>query len=107
MRCAASWHGLVWSQGAADAQVQAILRAAELVDAQLVTSGSYELWLHDPKDHPIMATALIGGVDYLVTANTRDFPPKKRFAGITVRHTGRVSKHSRIGFLLSLCRGVV
>ncbi|MFM7583091.1 MAG: hypothetical protein ACKO9F_10310, partial [Caldilinea sp.] len=53
-------------------------------DAQLLTSGSYELWLHDPKDHPIMATALISGVDYLVTANTRDFPPKKRFAGITV-----------------------
>jgi predicted nucleic acid-binding protein len=75
---------LGWSQGAADAQVQAILRVAELVDAQLVTSGSYELWLHDPKDHPIMATALIGGVDYLVTANTRDFPPKQRFAGITV-----------------------
>ncbi|MFM7174855.1 MAG: putative toxin-antitoxin system toxin component, PIN family [Caldilinea sp.] len=75
---------LGWSQGAADAQVQAILRVAELVDAQLLTSGSYELWLHDPKDHPIMATALISGVDYLVTANTRDFPPKKRFAGITV-----------------------
>lgn len=41
---------LGWSQGAADAQVQAILRVAELVDAQLLTSGSYELWLHDPKD---------------------------------------------------------
>jgi len=40
--------------------------------------------LHDPNDHPIMATALIGGVDYLVTANTRDFPPKQRFAGIPV-----------------------
>lgn len=31
-----------------------------------------------------MATALIGGVDYLVTANKYDFPPKQRFAGITV-----------------------
>ncbi|MFN3981512.1 MAG: putative toxin-antitoxin system toxin component, PIN family [Caldilinea sp.] len=75
---------LGWSQGAAHALVQATLRVAELVDAQQVTSGSYELWLHDPKDHPIMATALIGGVNYLVTANTHDFPPKQRFAGITV-----------------------
>jgi len=75
---------LGWSQTAAEAQVQTILRVAELVDAQLVTGGSYELWLHDPSDHPIMATALIGGVDYLVTANTRDFPPKQRFAGVTV-----------------------
>lgn len=64
--------------------MQTILRVAELVDAQLVTGGSYELWLHDPSDHPIMATALIGGVDYLVTANTQDFPPKQRFAGVTV-----------------------
>ena len=31
-----------------------------------------------------MATALAGRVDYLVTWNTKHFPPKKRFAGITI-----------------------
>ena len=59
-------------------------RIADLVDAHMVTGGNFDLWLNDPDDHPIMATALIGAVDYLVTNNTRDFPPKRQFAGITI-----------------------
>ena len=31
-----------------------------------------------------MATALAGRVDYLVTLNIHDFPPKKQFAGVTI-----------------------
>jgi predicted nucleic acid-binding protein len=49
-----------------------------------VTGGSYEEWLRDPDDHPIMATALAGQADYLVTWNVKDFPPKRRFAGVTI-----------------------
>jgi len=31
-----------------------------------------------------MATALAGRADYLVTQDVKDFPPKLRFAGITM-----------------------
>lgn len=54
------------------------------VDDQLITGGNYDEWLFDLDDHPIMATAIAGRVDYVVTSNTKDFPPKKRFANITV-----------------------
>lgn len=54
------------------------------VDYTMITGGNYDEWLKDLDDHPIMATALAGKVDYLVTQNTKDFPPKKRFAGITI-----------------------
>lgn len=54
------------------------------VEHQLITGGNYDVWLDDLEDHPIMATAIVGRVDYIVTSNTKDFPPKKRFAGITI-----------------------
>ena len=75
---------LAWGRTAAEAEIQAILSVAEFVDDQMITGGNYDLWLRDLADHPIMATALIGQVDYLVTQNLRDFPPKKRFAGTTI-----------------------
>jgi predicted nucleic acid-binding protein len=75
---------LGWGRAAAEAQIQALLLVAELVDERMITGGNFDLWLRDIDDHPIMATALSGKVDYLVTQNTRDFPPKLRFAGITI-----------------------
>lgn len=75
---------LGWGQAAADALLQVIRREAELVDERTITGGSYDLWLHDPKDHPIMATALAGRADYLVTQDQKDFPPKLRFASVTI-----------------------
>lgn len=59
-------------------------KLAVKVDDSEITGGNYDEWLHDVNDHLVMATAIAGRVDYLVTSNTRDFPPKMRFAGITV-----------------------
>jgi predicted nucleic acid-binding protein len=75
---------LGWSKAPSAALLHAINLVAEVVDEQSITGGSYDLWLHDPLDHPIMATALAGKADYLVTQNVRDFPPKLRFAGTTI-----------------------
>lgn len=73
-----------WSQGKTSELLGALSEVAELVDYRQITGGNYTVWLRDPDDHPIMATALAGQVDYLVTWNTRDFPPKLRFAGVTI-----------------------
>lgn len=73
-----------WSAANGTALVEAITALAEVVDYRQITGGNYDRWLRDPNDHPILATALAGQVDYLVTWNTRDFPPKRRFAGITI-----------------------
>ncbi len=75
---------LKWNPVNAAALLRAIDQMAERVDYQQITGGNYEEWLTDVDDHPIMATALMGRVDYIVTNNTKDFPPKKQFAGITV-----------------------
>ena len=73
-----------WSAPKAHELVATLVNLAEMVDYRRITGGNYDQWLRDPDDHPIMATALAGRVDYLVTWNTRDFPPKHRFAGITI-----------------------
>jgi predicted nucleic acid-binding protein len=73
-----------WSAPKARELVEALREMADMVDYRQVTGGSYEEWLRDPDDHPIMATALAGQADYLVTWNVKDFPPKRRFAGVTI-----------------------
>ena len=75
---------LNWKRENALLLAGAITRLAVRVDHNIITGGNYDEWLHDLDDHPIMATAIQGGVDYLVTNNTKDFPPKKQFAGIIV-----------------------
>lgn len=45
--------------------------------------GNYEDWLHDPDDWPLLATALAGHARYIVSENTRDFPPNGVFAGVS------------------------
>jgi len=56
---------------------------AELVDHRRYT-GPYPDWLQDPDDRPLLAAAMVAKADYLVTANTRDFPPGKCFGSLTV-----------------------
>lgn len=75
---------LQWNPMAAGEMETQLVQLAEMVDHEIVTGGNYDRWLHDPDDFPIMATALAGGADYIVTWNTRDFPPKQRFAGVTI-----------------------
>lgn len=73
-----------WGLPKAEALILALTELAENVDYRQITDGNYDTWLHDPDDHPILATALVGRADYLVTWNTKDFPPKQRFAGIVI-----------------------
>ena len=73
-----------WAKETARSYIEALSDLAEWCDYRQITGGSYEDWLADPDDHPIMATAIAGQVDYVVTWNTKDFPPKRRFAGITI-----------------------
>lgn len=56
---------------------------ASLVDHRCY-AGHYPDWLQDPDDYPLLAAALVAQADYLVTANTRDFPPGKRFGKLTI-----------------------
>jgi len=73
-----------WSLPKVTALIEALAELAEVVDYRQITGGNYDIWLRDLDDHPVMATALAGHVDHLVTWNTKDFPPKQHFAGITV-----------------------
>lgn len=73
-----------WQTRKANELLFLLKKLAIKVDDREITGGNYDEWLHDVNDHPVMATAIAGRVDYLVTSNTRDFPPKLRFAGITI-----------------------
>ena len=73
-----------WNPRNASAILNAMETLAETADHEQIVGGNYDVWLRDLDDHPVMATALAGEVDYLVTWNVKDFPPKKRFAGVTI-----------------------
>jgi predicted nucleic acid-binding protein len=73
-----------WGQRPVGAMLSVLEAIAETVDHEQILGGNYDVWLKDLDDHPVMATAIAGRVDCLVTWNTKDFPPKKRFAGITI-----------------------
>jgi predicted nucleic acid-binding protein len=72
---------------------------AAIVDESVIEGGNYDEWLHDPDDHPVMATAIAGRADYLVTANTSDFPPKHRFAGTTLITPAAFAERMGIGLV--------
>ena len=73
-----------WNPTAAQELMDGLIRLAEMVDHEMITGGNDDRWLFDVDDFPIMATVLAGGAEYIVTWNTRDFPPKRRFAGVTI-----------------------
>jgi predicted nucleic acid-binding protein len=55
---------------------------AIVVDYTRLEGGDYTRWLTDPDDEPILATALVGKAQYIVSANTRDFPPDGLYPGV-------------------------
>ena len=57
--------------------MRAIRSKALCVDPQIFVQGA-----HDPDDNMVLACALAGGADYLVTGNTRHFP--KEFQSIRI-----------------------
>lgn len=71
-----------WGREKSEILMNALIDLAEMVDYRQIEGGNYDKWLNDPDDHPIMATALAGKANYLVTWNTKDFPPKKKFAEV-------------------------
>ena len=44
--------------------------------------GTHTRWLTDSDDEPLLAAALVGKAQYIVSANTRDFPPNGLWAGV-------------------------
>jgi predicted nucleic acid-binding protein len=59
-----------------------LTRLAIVVDYTRLEGGDYTRWLTDPDDEPFLATALVGRAQYIVSANTRDFPPDGLSAGV-------------------------
>jgi predicted nucleic acid-binding protein len=62
--------------------IHLLTQIAEVVDYTLIEGGNYNEWLRDPDDEPLLATALAGKASIIVSANTRDFPPRGSFAGV-------------------------
>jgi predicted nucleic acid-binding protein len=53
-----------------------------LVNHTRLEGGNYDSWLKDADDEPILATALVGKAQYIVSWNTRDFPPSRTYAHV-------------------------
>jgi predicted nucleic acid-binding protein len=62
--------------------VDAITGLADVVDHTRLEDGNYTDWLRDSDDAPVLATALVGGAQWIVSHNTKHFPPSGSFAGI-------------------------
>lgn len=62
--------------------VNEITRRAEIVNHTLLEGGNYTRWLRDPDDEPLLATALVGRAEFIVSWNTRDFPPGGSYAHV-------------------------
>lgn len=65
-----------------NAFIHEVTQAARMVDYTKITGGNYREWLKDPDDEPVLAAALVGKAHYIVSLNTRDFPPSGRYAGV-------------------------
>lgn len=65
-----------------NAFVHQVTPVAVMVDYIKITGGNYREWLKDPDDEPVLAAALVGKAQYIVSLNTRDFPPQGRYAGV-------------------------
>jgi len=69
-------------RGRINALIHELSKIATLVDYTRLESGNYTAWLKDPDDEPLLATALVGRAEYVVSHNTSDFPPDGAFAGV-------------------------
>ena len=63
-----------------NAYVNELSRWAMMVNHTRLEGGNYTSWLKDPDDEPLIATALVGKAQYIVSWNTRDFPPSGIYA---------------------------
>lgn len=59
-----------WQSRKANDLLIVLEKLAVKVDDSQITGGNYDEWLHNVNDHPVMATAIAGRVDSLVTSNT-------------------------------------
>jgi len=72
---------------AANAMMGALLPTFEVVAARPPYASAWTA-LSDPNDYPVWAAAVVGQADYVVSENTRHYPPRGRdgrhmFDGIT------------------------
>ena len=65
-----------------NAFVNEVSRLAMLVNHTRLEGGNYDSWLKDADDEPILATALVGKAEYIVSWNTSDFPPSRTYAHV-------------------------
>ena len=65
-----------------NAYVNALTSLSEMVNHTLLEGGNYTSWLRDPDDEPLLATALVGQAEIVVSWNTKDFPPSGSYAHI-------------------------
>jgi predicted nucleic acid-binding protein len=65
-----------------NAFIHQVTQVAVIVDYTRITGGNYREWLRDPDDEPVLAAALVGKAHYVVSLNTRDFPPEGQYAGV-------------------------
>lgn len=62
--------------------MNALTSLSEMVNHTLLEGGNYTRWLRDPDDEPLLATALVGQAEIVVSWKTREFPPTGSYADI-------------------------
>jgi len=73
------WHRAAAKHGEAHAQIAGVeiaLLRANWPNAEISESMSDNIWLPDENDIHVLATAIAGNADAIITVNTKDFPTR-------------------------------